>query len=68
MTEIPPHWSDENPGSYAQRLLGLWATNDAEAQAAWATMMTWEVRREDADVADDCLRALAIVRGDAPLS
>jgi len=68
MTDIPPHRGDEHPGSYAQRLIGMWATDDTEAHSAWNAMLAREARSEDRDVADDVTYALSRVRqanGDA---
>lgn len=62
----PPHRLDENPATYAQRLLGLWADDDRHAARAWQEMLTWVIPGEhspDATV-DDVRRALIETRED----
>ena len=67
--QIPPPDGSDTLQTYVMRLLDMWADDAGEAVAAWSVMASWEVDPDNHQrIADDCRRALAIVRGDTPPS
>lgn len=63
-SDVPPPRHDENPATYAQRLLGLWADDDDHAARAWSLMLTLVVPAGYGalDTVDDVCRALDATR------